>query len=81
MLNLILTRFKVQEKMGILFTSILFTKLRKREKQFYMKDTLNIVNSRSYKHNVVTVKVKDLQVIRVLFTKKRFFENMNIFLF
>lgn len=81
MLNLILTRFKVQEKMGILFTSILFTKLRKREKQFFMQDTLNIVNSRSYKHNVVTVKVKDLQVIRVLITKKRFFENMNIFLF
>lgn len=81
MLNLILTRFKVQEKMGILFTSILFTKLRKREKQLYMQDTLNIVNSRSYKHNVVTVKVKDLQVIRVLITKKRFFENMNIFLF
>lgn len=81
MLNLILTRFKVQEKMGILFTSILFTKLRKREKQFYMQDTLNIVNARSYKHNVVTVKVKDLQVIRVLITKKRFFENMNIFLF
>lgn len=81
MLNLILTRFKVQEKMGILFTSILFTKLRKREKQFYMQDTLNIVNARSYKHNGVTVKVKDLQVIRVLITKKRFFENMNIFLF
>lgn len=42
-----------------------------------MQDILNIVNSRSYKLNVVTVKVKDLQVIRVLITKKRFFENIN----
>lgn len=42
-----------------------------------MQDILNIVNPRSYKLNVVTVKVKDLQVIRVLITKKRFFENIN----
>lgn len=42
-----------------------------------MQDILNIVNSRSYKHNVVTVKVKDLQVLRVLIKKSRFFENMN----
>lgn len=64
--------------MGILFTSILISKLQKREKkQFYMQDILNIVNSRSYKHNVVTVKVKDLQVLRVLIKKSRFFENMN----
>lgn len=64
--------------MGILFTSILITKLQKKEKkQFYMQDILNIVNSRSYKHNVVTVKVKDLQVLRVLIKKSRFFENMN----